>query len=229
MDDGREERLFPLVTSVNIACGGHAGDAVTMAAAVNLAQQLKLSIGAHPSFPDREGFGREVLELNSDDLIDSLTTQIQNLRTICALKKAPLTHVKAHGALYNVAAVRPEVGSALIAAILEFPERFTVVGPAGSPFLKWCVDAGLDVLAEGFTDRRYEADGSLRSRQLDGALIVDPVECGAQAVRLAREGRVQTLCVHGDAPQAQAVAAAVRAALENAGFTLKSYFSAREK
>jgi len=220
MIDGSEERLFKLVTSVNIACGGHAGDAVSMAGAVVLAKKYNLRVGAHPSFPDRENFGRQALAIKHDDLVDSLTTQIQNLRAICVLKHAHLTHVKPHGALYNLCAYDKNLAAAVIESVLEFSEKFTVVGLAGSPFLKWCVEAGLPVMGEGFCDRGYEDDGTLRPRGEEGALITDPVECAVQAVRLAQSGQVQTLCIHGDGPNAEATAVAVRSALEKAGYKI---------
>lgn len=220
LTDGCEEDLYRLVSSVNIACGGHTGDQESMTKAVELAKKYNLRIGAHPSFPDRENFGRVAMKMSHEDLVKSLVGQIRSLRNICALHKVSVMHIKPHGALYNLAARERVLAGAVIEAAQEFHERVTMIGLAGSPFLKWCQASRFRALAEGFPDRRYEANGSLRGREHDDAIISDPAECARQAVRLVQEGKVQTLCVHSDTPNALAVASAVRIALENAGISI---------
>ena len=218
--NGTEEDLYRLVSSVNIACGGHTGDVESMTKAVDLAKKYNLRIGAHPSFPDKENFGRESMKISHEALVKSLVSQIRSLRAICAEKKVTVGHIKPHGALYNMAAQERVLAGAVIEAAQEFHEHITMIGLAGSPFLRWCKASRFRALAEGFCDRRYEADGTLRGRQHEDAVISDPQECGKQAVRLAQEGKVQTLCIHSDTPNALAVATAVRSALETAGFSI---------
>ncbi len=220
LDDGKEEDLYRLVSSVNIACGGHAGDTETMTKAVDLAKKYNLRIGAHPSFPDRENFGRKRVDMTHEALVKSLSGQILSLRSICAEKRLTVSHIKPHGALYNLAATERVLAGALIEAAQSFYDRVTMIGLAGSPFITWCRNSRFRALNEGFADRRYEADGGLRDRKHEDALISDPQECARQAVRLAQEGKVQTLCIHGDSANALAIATAVRGALESAGFSI---------
>lgn len=218
--EGREEKLYGVVSSVNIACGGHAGDAQTMARAVVLAKRHNLNIGAHPSFPDRDGFGRREMKIARQELIGSIVRQISDLRAVCAREEVSLTHVKPHGALYNLAATDPYWAGAVIEAVQKIGGPLKITGLGGSRFLHWCREAGLGTLAEGFADRRYEDDGSLRARSKPGALINDPAACAAQALRLARQGEVRTICIHGDHKNAFAIASAVRGALEGGGFAI---------
>ena len=210
---GTQEALMPSLTSVNIACGGHAGDDNTMRLPVQQARRHSLAIGAHPGYPDRANFGRLELDLPYDDLERSITAQINALARI-----APdLVHVKPHGALYNQAVRNQSLAASIARATARFSKDVVLVGLAGSAMLDVFRNEGFKVAAEGFADRRYEPDGTLRSRKFDDALIRDPQQAAAQALDLARSGRVQTICIHGDTPGAPAIAAAVAAALKQAG------------
>jgi len=224
--DGSEEKLYQLVTSVNIACGGHAGDENTMAQALKLAQKYQLKIGAHPSFPDRENFGRKVLQIPQQQLIDSLAEQIENLKSVCRKLGCTLTHVKPHGALYNLAATDFSAAEATIKTVLQVDSSLAVVGLAGSNFRTWCQQAGLKFISEAFVDRRYESDGRLRDRKYSDALIREPALAAQQALQIVNEGSItavdgtrvpiqtETLCIHGDSPEALAIARAVHSILE---------------
>jgi UPF0271 protein len=211
-----EAPLYRLCTSVNVACGGHAGTTTSMARAVALARDAGTVVGAHPGYPDRAGFGRRSLALDPAELCRSLRAQVVTLAGIAGAAGVVLRHVKPHGALYHDAR-HPEIADALADAIGGMEPAPVLVGFAGSPALDRWRGRGLRVAAEGFADRAYESDGSLRSRSLSGALVLDPRRAAEQALRLVRDGAVQTLCVHGDTPDAAAILAAVRAALEEAG------------
>ena len=214
--------LLDVVTSANVACGGHAGDAETMRAVVRLARERGVAVGAHPSYPDREGFGREPMDLPAEELEAAVGAQIADLGNIARAEGVELTHVKPHGALYHAAASRPSVAHAVARAAARWSRDLVLVGPAGSAALGVWRAQGFRTAGEGFADRRYEPDGSLRPRSRPGALVTDPAEAASQAVALAHAGTVQTLCVHGDTPGAAAIARAVRAALERAGVRLAS-------
>ena len=214
-----EDALYPLVSSVSVACGGHAGDAASMRAAVLDAKRHAVSVGAHPSYPDRAGFGRRPLEMPGDELVRSLRGQVCELAGIAGSVGVPLRHLKPHGALYNDAARSGPIAAAIAEAA---DPHLLLVGLAGSVMLDVWRRLGRAVAAEGFADRTYEPDGTLRPRSRPGALIVDPGQAAAQALRLARGGAVQTLCVHADTPGASAILAAVRAALERAGFAIRA-------
>ncbi|MGE0526886.1 MAG: 5-oxoprolinase subunit PxpA [Bdellovibrionales bacterium] len=220
--DGSEERLYDLVSSVNIACGGHAGDLQTMSQAVKLAKAKGLAIGAHPSFPDRVGFGRTRLSISSEDLAISLLSQMQLLKRVCDAEGVILSRIKAHGALYNLSADDPALGDVLIGVVKVFDSQLDVMGLAGSSFLERVSAAGLNAVAEGFVDRRYDSSGRLRSRSLPDALMTDPEEAGEQAVDLVKARRVQSLCIHSDIPGAFERIRAVRAALIKAGIRICS-------
>lgn len=226
---GREAELLDLVTSANVACGGHAGDEASMRAVVRLARDRGVAVGAHPSFPDRARFGRVDLALPAEEVEAVVRRQLEVLLRVAREEGVVLAHVKAHGALYHAASARPEVARALVRAARVVGPDVLLVAQAGSAALQAFRDLGARTVAEAFVDRRYEADGRLRSRDLPGALLLDPAEAAAQAVGLAREGRVTTqdgrsldvragtLCVHGDTPGAVALARSVRAALAAAG------------
>ncbi len=222
LQDGTEAALYELVSSVNIACGGHAGDEATMSKALELAAERGLTMGAHPSYPDREGFGRKALDLPYDVLVDSLTRQIEGLAEIAAKKNLKLKHVKPHGALYNQAAKDYQLGSAIIEAVHRVDSGLVLVGLAGSKFIKQCESVGFKTLGEAFVDRRYEPDGSLRARTFSDALITDTSEAAAQALRFVQERRAGTLCIHGDTPHALETARAVRRKLLESGVKIVS-------
>jgi UPF0271 protein len=226
---GNDEVLMGLVTSANIACGYHAGDPLVMDRTVRLAAQYGVGIGAHPGFPDLVGFGRRAMLLAPEEIENAVLYQVGALAVFARSAGSLLAHVKPHGALYNMAAKDIEVARAIARGVARAGEEIIVVGLAGSVMIEAAREAGLRVAREGFADRAYEADGSLRSRKLDGALIHDPETAAERAVRIARDGvvvaytgegiplRVDTLCVHGDTPGAVEIVKAIRRRLEEAG------------
>jgi UPF0271 protein len=230
---GADVGLMPLVTSVNIACGFHAGDPLVMARTVALAQAHGVTIGAHPGFPDLAGFGRRALDATEDEIENFVLYQIGALNAFARAQGAILKHVKAHGALYNVAAGRLDVARAIARAVARFDANLILVGLANSALIEAAREVGLRAAREGFCDRAYNADGSLRSRREVGAVFDSPERAAAQAVQLARDHTVttyegktmalepDTLCLHGDTPRAVEFARAVRAALNLAGIEMK--------
>ncbi len=219
--DGTQEALMPSLSSVNIACGGHAGDEHSMRATIEQALRWNLAVGAHPGYPDPVNFGRLEWDLPPEILADTVFEQILRLAEVAARCGAAITHVKVHGALYNQAARQPEIAKAVAAGVAHWGRDVVLYGLAGSRGLEAFRAAGFAVAAEAFADRRYEPDGSLRSRKHADALIRDPGEAARQAVRIAEEGAVQTICIHGDTPGAPEIAAEVVRALGGAGFTVR--------
>ena len=219
--DGTQEALMPSLSSVNIACGGHAGDEHSMKTTIEQALRWNLAVGAHPGYPDPANFGRLEWNLPPDILADAVFEQILRLEEVAARCGARITHVKAHGALYNQAARQAEVARAVAAGVALWSRDVVLYGLAGSSGLEVFRAAGFAVAAEAFADRRYEPDGSLRSRRYEDALIRDPAEAARQAVRIAEQGTAQTICVHGDTPGAPEIAAAVARALREAGIEVK--------
>jgi UPF0271 protein len=235
VSDGTQESLMASLTSVNIACGGHAGDARTMKETIEQALRWKLDVGAHPGYADRANFGRLELRVPPEVIVDSVFEQVRALAAIAAECGARVTHVKAHGALYNQAARDRVVARAIAEGVGRSNRDLVLVGLAGSLMLDVFRELGFRVAAEAFADRRYEADGSLRSRKFADALIRDPAEAGQQALRIAERGTViahdgseiaanaQTICIHGDTPGAAAIAAAVAKMLRQAGVGLSAF------
>jgi len=231
---GDDEALIPLVTSVNIACGFHAGDPGTIERTVALAVAARAAIGAHPGYPDLVGFGRRDLTMAPADLEAAIVYQVGAVSAFARAAGAELHHVKAHGALYNRAGVDAEIGAVVARAIRRCSPDLVLVGLAGSELLAAGDAAGLRTAAEAFPDRAYEADGTLRSRSLAGAVLTDSAEIAERAVRMARDGVVEavdgaiislrpdTLCLHGDTPGAVEHARAVRAALAAAGIVVQA-------
>ena len=217
-----EESLYGLITSANIACGGHAGDSGSMREAVHLAMAHGVAIGAHPSYPDREGFGRVTRSLAPSALARVVAAQIAALMEITESVGARVAHVKPHGALYNDAVARSDIALAVAEGVASVSHGLILVGLAGSPALDAWRECGFRVAAEGFADRAYAADGTLVPRTSAGALIADTAVAAAQAVALARSGRCDTICVHADTPGASAIVAAVRRGLEEAGFAISA-------
>lgn len=205
--------LMECIASANIACGGHAGDEATMERTARLALVRGVRIGAHPGYPDRAHFGRVVLPLNAAEIESAIGEQIGRLEGIVRRLGGEVAYVKPHGALYNLAARDHATAAAIGRAAERWRPGALVFGLAGSPALDLWRGMGLDAAAEAFADRRYEADGSLRPRRFPDALLTDPREAAAQAVRLARTGKVDTICVHADTPGAAEIAKACRAAL----------------
>lgn len=212
-DAAHEAALMEYVTSANIACGAHAGDEAIMERTARLALARGVRIGAHPSYPDRANFGRVEMALTPAEIENTVRQQIERLEAVLGKVGGRIAHVKPHGALYNVAARDEGVARAIGAAVLAWNREASVFGLLGSQSLAVWRAMGLSVAAEAFADRRYEPDGSLRPRKFADALITDPREAADQAVRFARGGEAQTICVHGDSPGAVEILKACRAAL----------------
>jgi UPF0271 protein len=226
---GDDQRLIPIVTSVNVACGFHAGDPLTIQRTVATAVAHGVAVGAHPGYPDLVGFGRRDIDMTPDELEAALVYQIGAVVAFARAAGSDLRHVKPHGALYNRAAREPALAATIARAVRAVSTELVLVGLAGSELVRAGEEAGLRVASEAFADRAYEPDGALRSRRLPGAILATPEAAAEQAVRIARDGVVatadagtiavhaDTLCIHGDTPGAVDVARAVREALERAG------------
>jgi UPF0271 protein len=212
-DAAHEAALMEYITSANIACGGHAGDEATMERTVRLALKRKIHIGAHPGYPDRANFGRIEMAMTVEEIERTVCVQIERLDAVVRRLGGAIVHVKPHGALYNVAVRNQEVARAIGRGVARWNRGVPVFGLAGASMLDVWRGMGLAAVGEGFADRRYEPDGSLRSRQFPDALITGPQEAAAQAVHLARCGAVETICVHGDTPGAVEILKACREAL----------------
>jgi UPF0271 protein len=225
VEDRVEARLWPLLTSANVACGGHTGDAATMGRAVERARAHGVALGAHPSYPDREHFGRRTMAISARALVDALAGQIAALDEVARGGGWSVTHVKPHGALYNDAHRDRARAEAIVRAVARFRPPLAVVCTASSSLFTAAVEAGLTAIAEAFADRRYRADGSLVPRREPDALILDLDESAAQAVALAE--RAETICIHSDTPRAVERLEAIRARLAAAGFTPRSCHPAR--
>ena len=224
-----DRRMMEIVTSINVACGGHAGDAGTMRATVRAARDAGVSVGAHPGFADRERFGRREIDLPPEEIDALIRGQVEALQAIAAAEGATVRHVKAHGALYNMAARDRILADAVARAVAACDPGLTFLALSGSALVDAGRDAGLAVVPEVFADRAYDATGALVSRTLPGAVIHDPALAVARAVGMVRDGAVTaidgtrvaltagTICVHGDTPGADAIARQLRDGLEAAG------------
>ena len=222
---GADEGLMAHLSSANIACGAHAGDATVMRRTVRLARDHGVTVGAHPGFPDLQGFGRREMTMDPRDLEDCIVAQIGALAGIARAEGVTLGHVKAHGALYNMAVRNRTLADAIARAIASFDRSLVMFGLPGSELLEAGRAAGLRVAAEGFADRSYEADGSLTPRSRPGAVIHDADAVVTRAVRMVRDGvvltatgetlplRIDTICVHGDTPGSVAILKACHEAL----------------
>lgn len=219
--DGTQESLMPNLTSVNIACGGHAGDEQTMKVTIEQARRWKLGVGAHPGYADPANFGRKELDLAPEAIADSVYEQVTRFAEVAARCGVPVVHVKAHGALYNQAVRDRLIAEAIASGVARWRRDVVLMGLAGSPMLDVFRNAGFAVAAEAFADRRYEADGTLRSRKFDDALIRDPSEAAEHALRIVEKGTAQTICIHGDTPGAPQIAAAVAKLLREQGVELR--------
>lgn len=232
---GNDDQLIPLVTSVNLGCTGHGGDFQTITQAVRLARKHDVTIGAHPSYPDQAGFGRVALQMDYLDLRNELIRQIRYVQQICLREGAVLSHVKAHGALYNQAHQELTIAACVCEAILAVDPQLLCVGMPAGLLLAVAEEKGLATLREGFADRGYTDDGQLVSRSLPNALITDPEDVALQALRMIREHRiisvngreiaasVDTLCLHGDGAQAVSFAHQLRKDLIDGGITIQRY------
>ncbi|MCF7687768.1 MAG: LamB/YcsF family protein [Cephaloticoccus sp.] len=227
-----DAELMALITSANIACGGHAGDDESMRHTVQLARSHAVAIGAHPGFKDREHFGRRELPVSPDEAFALVAEQIESLRQIAAMHGAKLAHVKPHGALYNQAARDPALADAIARAVVAIDARIALFGPAGSHLIKAGNRHGLKVVSEVFADRNYRSDYTLVPRDDPRALITD----GAVAVRhilaMVSEGVIitvegnrlpvvaDTVCVHGETPAAMTILQGLHRSLTQAGIEI---------
>ncbi len=217
-EDRMYHRLIDHVTSINLACGGHAGNTIMMTELSKLAKMKNVRIGAHPGYPDPDNLGRAVMNMDPGELTKTTLEQIRYLGEIVSAENGELSHVKPHGALYNQAAKDRAISRSIGEAVLKFNPNLVMIGLAGSVMLHVWQEMGLQVMGEAFADRTYESDGSLRNRQLDLALITNPEKAGLQAQMITDEGKVisfngteininaQTICVHSDTPNALEIA-----------------------
>jgi UPF0271 protein len=230
---GTDTEVLASVSSANIACGYHAGDPAVMRRTVRSARDAGVAVGAHPGLPDLLGFGRREMRVQPADVEDMVLYQVGALAALAAAEGVRLRHVKAHGALYNMAARDVSLASAIARSVAAFDRDLLLFGLAGSVLLEAGRDAGLRVASEGFADRAYEPDGSLTPRSRPGAVIDDPDRVVERAVRMVTQGRVtatdgsevalqvDTLCTHGDTPGAQALVRRLRAGLESQGVAVR--------
>lgn len=229
---GNDSQLLEIIGSANIACGFHAGDPTVMQETVRLAIAQGVSIGAHPSFPDLQGFGRRVIQMSARDLEATLLYQIGALQAMAAAEGGLVTHVKPHGALNNVACVDRAVATTVVNAVQKLDASLLVLAPAHSALAQAALDAGQPVRNEVFADRAYLDDGQLMPRSQPGAVIHEPDACVAHVLRmLEAQGivtakgeclpcRIDSICVHGDGPNAVQTALSVRQSLQTAGYKL---------
>ncbi len=231
---GQDAQLMPLISSANVACGFHAGDPGTIRATVRLARTHGVAVGAHPGLPDLVGFGRREMQVTPGDVEDMVLYQIGAVAAIAHSEGVALQHVKAHGALYNMACRDEALAEAIARAVVAFDPTLVLFGLPGSALLQAGLDAGLPVAAEAFADRAYDPDGSLAPRARPGSVIHEVDAVVARAVTMVTDQTVvatdgstiefeaDTLCLHGDTPGAALLAAAIRRGLEDAGVTIAS-------
>lgn len=231
---GNDAAIVQHISSANLACGFHAGDFSVLDATVALCKQHGVGVGAQPSFPDLQGFGRRAMHLTSDEVEQCVLYQIGAVYAFCRGNGVELQHVKPHGALYNEAAANADLARGIARAVARFSRELPLVGLAGSAaFQEAAEEAGVCMIAEAFADRRYNADGSLQSRSIAGSLLTDADAAAEQATRLACDHFVvahdgtrvridaQSICFHGDTPGAAPIVARARARLEAAGVRIR--------
>lgn len=223
---GNDELIMPFISSASIACGYHAGDEDTMKKTVELALQYKVAIGAHPSFPDRENFGRTDMRLPLSEVYDLVTKQIHLLDEIVRVSGSTLHHVKPHGALYNMAARAKPLAAVIALAVKDVNEKLILYGLSGSHLIKEAKKIGLRSASEVFADRTYQDDGRLTPRSKDNALIIETDKAVQQVLQMIKEGTVksvngtdipivaETICIHGDGEHAVEFAKAINHAMK---------------
>jgi UPF0271 protein len=214
---GHDTELMPLVSSANIACGGHAGDDATMLRTLRLAQRHDVRVGAHPSFVDREYFGRRELELSADQVVSDVTDQVSRFLTLAQGIGQPVRYLKPHGALYNQACRDGTYAQPVVAVAHRF--GLAVMGLPNSALAHAAATGGVPFIAEGFADRRYRPDGSLVPRTQANALLTDPAQAVDQVETLVANG-VQSVCVHGDSPHALEFTTMLRRLLLDRGWRI---------
>jgi len=230
---GADADVMASITSANVACGFHGGDPSVMRRTVRLARAAGVAVGAHPGLPDLVGFGRREMRVTPDDVCDMVLYQVGALAGVAAAEGVRLQHVKAHGALYNMAVRDGAIADAIARAVRAFDPSLFLLGLPASELLRAARAAGVPAVAEGFADRAYEPDGSLTPRSRPGAVIHDAEAVVARAVRMAVEGRVTaidgsdvpmavgTICTHGDTPGAADLTRLIKAGLTAAGVALR--------
>ncbi|KQP18346.1 LamB/YcsF family protein [Pseudorhodoferax sp. Leaf267] len=232
---GDDAAMLAIVSSANVACGFHAGDAAGILKTLRAAAERGVAVGAHVAYPDLAGFGRRNMDVASADLQADVVYQIGALQGLAKVAGTRVTYVKPHGALYNTIAHDERQARDVIQAIRAIDPQLVLVALAGAPLVDWAREAGLTVVAEAFADRAYTPQGTLVSRREKGAVLHDPDTVAARMLRLAREGvleaidgslvrvRADSICVHGDSPGAVAMARQVRQVLEQAGVTVQAF------
>jgi UPF0271 protein len=232
---GDDAAMLQVVTSANVACGFHAGDPATIDRTVRAAVELGVAVGAQVSYPDLVGFGRREIDLPPGDLTADVLYQLGALEAFARAAGSRVRYVKPHGALYNRIARDPVQAAAVVEAVRRYDPDLPLLTLPGSAAMAAAAGAGIPAVAEGFADRAYTGEGRLVSRREPGAVLHDPGRVAARALRMATDGRVETvdggevavevrsLCVHGDTPGAVELARAVRAALEEAGVALEAF------
>lgn len=232
---GNDGAVLNLVTSANIACGFHAGDAPTMRKTVTLALEKGVALGAHPGLPDLAGFGRRNMDITAQEAYDMVVYQIGALDAFVRALGATMQHVKPHGALYNMAAVRANLAEAIAQAVHQVNPELVLYGLSGSQLIRAGNKIGLRTASEVFADRTYQQDGTLTPRTHPRALIHEPEEAAKQVVRMVKEGRVlsqqgtdveiqaDTVCIHGDGPHAVELARYLKPALIEAGIQIAAF------
>ena len=231
---GSDAELMRYITSANIACGFHAGDAATMRRTAELAVEHGVNIGAHPGYPDRENFGRSPIKMSARDLAAIVSEQVHAMRETARTAGGRLFHVKPHGALYNQAAKDPEISAAIAEAVRDVDTALVLYGLSGSASIDGAKKIGLAAAAEAFADRTYQSDGSLTPRKEDNSLVRDAGTAATQALDMVKYGRVRsvdaimikivadTICIHGDGPKALTFAQVIRSALEGNGIRISA-------
>jgi UPF0271 protein len=238
---GDDEALLTVVTSANVACGYHAGDATTMRRTTTWAVARGVAVGAQVGYHDLAGFGRRFIDVDPVTLADEVLHQIAALDGITRVAGGRVGYVKPHGALYNAVVHHEDQARAVVDAVRDYDPSLSVLGLPGSALLRYAEQRGLRPVAEAFADRAYTPDGRLVPRSQPGAVLHDPEEIAARCVALARGEpisditgaplrlRAESICVHGDTPDAVTIARAVRAALQEAGIHLRSFVGAGEE
>jgi UPF0271 protein len=231
---GHDEELFELISSANIATGFHAGDSDTMHAAVSIAKKRGVAVGAHPSFFDRENFGRKELNLSNQEVFDAVAYQLGIFQAIASAVGIRPNHVKPHGALYNMAVRDEKLADAIARAIASVDPKLTLFAPDNSELVRAGENCGLQIARELFADRNYLNDGWLVPRTRPDALLHDPKEAAQRVLRMLHEGKVrsvegrdidvrgETICVHGDTPGAVGFARELRIRLEQEGVRISA-------
>ncbi len=231
---GFDEEIMSFVSSVNIACGFHAGDPMVMDKTIKMAIEKGVSIGAHPGFPDLMGFGRRNMSISPKEARSYVLYQIGALSAFIKAYGGRLNHVKPHGALYNMAAKNYELSYAIAKAIFDFDKDLTFIGLAGSEMIRASKDVGLKYANEVFADRAYQSDGSLVPRTVEGALIKDEEVCVNRVIKMIKEKKIitiegkeinivcDTICLHGDNVNALKFAKKINTTFFNEGVNVKS-------